>query len=276
MKLLVIVALVFCVSTAVSLKEKETHDLPPGYSSASELAQVLENEPTAAQQVRFVATGAGLPGDTVTFRDSSSSFTPGVGSSTPTDPQIDEINAEYDGQIEDVKKQVKALRVAIKESEQCARHLTEQRAQLQSLDEQKEHLEKEKEKAILEAKLQKQMKDLAEINHMSRSLRTKFAELKRTQQLIKTRMTGTRSSLNQLDEMDTAVDLSGLTDTGNKLGADVDAMHAAQKRILDGAHKTGSTQVKQTVRTTNENLKALKDQMAREARELAKEITRQK
>ena len=38
-----------------------------------------------------------------------------------------------------------------------------------------------------------------EINRMSRSLRGKFDELKRTQEMIKSRMSGTRASLNQLD-----------------------------------------------------------------------------
>lgn len=116
-----------------------------------------------------------------------------------SNPEIDEINSEFEGQIEEIKKNIKAVRAAMKESEECARQLREQKVQERTLEEQLEHLEKQREKQILEAKLRKQMHDLQEINRMSRSLRAKFDELKRTQNMIKARMSGTRSSLNQLD-----------------------------------------------------------------------------
>merc|ERR1712072_1313609 len=123
---------------------------------------------------------AAAPSDTITFKDGGAVDAAVSGS---------EVSSEFDAQIEEVKRDIKRLKEGIKESEAAARRLREQKAQLRALFDKMQHLEKEKEKKILESKLNKQMKDLEEINRMSRALRTKFNELKRTQGLIKTKIT---------------------------------------------------------------------------------------
>jgi len=223
----ILVALV-CTSWA-----EQRLDLPPGIGSAQELANVLANEPESA---RFES----VPSDTVT----TGSF--GSGSSKDNDPEREAAEAEFDGQIAELEKNLKRIHQAMKESEECARRFNEQKAELRSLEEQKEHLEKEKEKKILEDKLTKQMKDLSEINRMSRSLRTKFAELKRTQELIKTRMSGTRSSLSQLDA-DDDVDADEVKQDAANIASDVDEMHKQQNKILEREHSTNSRYVKDTL-----------------------------
>jgi len=163
------------------------------------LATVLANEPDAAKEVRF-ASVQGPISDSITFKDDSDSgYKSSVLSNKREADEADADVSDIDAQVEQINADLKKLKEAIAESEECARRLTEQTAEVRSLQEQKQHLEKEKEKRILQTKLEKQMKDLAEINRMSRSLRTKFSELKHTQKLIKTKMTGTKSSLSQLD-----------------------------------------------------------------------------
>jgi DNA repair exonuclease SbcCD ATPase subunit len=210
-------------------------------------------------------------GSNVRFAEANSITFSGSGSAAPAaaDAQLDEISGEFDGQIEDLKKKLRTATAELKETEKVARKLPEIKAQIRQLEEQKEHLEKEKEKAILEAKLQKQMKDLAEINRMSRSLRTKFSELKRTQQLIKTRMTGTRSSLNQL-ENEPPLDLGAIKDAANRLGKEMDAMHAAQSRILTGTHKDAANEVKATIKNANQINQAITSTLKKEVKSLAK------
>jgi len=158
--------------------------------------------------------------------------------------------SEFEPQIQELTKNLKKIQQAIKESEECARRLTEQKAELRSLEEQKEHLEKEKEKKILEDKLTKQMKDLAEINRMSRSLRAKFADLKRTQELIQTRMSGTRSSLSQLDA-DDEVDPQDIKDNAANIVTDVDQLHQAEAKILARSHVAATRAVKQSLKNAN-------------------------
>lgn len=245
-----IVALLLCALCAV-----QGNLLPPGYESAEELANVLANEPASAS--RFAEAAAA---DTITFRESQA---PGA---VTVDPQqggcgcqsaapassgcncqqedgIDDDTSEFDGQIEQIEKDVKNLKLAIKETEECAKRLREQEAELRALKEQKDHLEKEKEKKVLQAKLERQMRDLAEINRMSRSLRTKFNELKHTQKLIKTKMIGTRSSLNQLDS-EPEVDTDMLNDSAAMLGKQMEAMHKSQLAMLGSAHSRNEQHLK--------------------------------
>lgn len=261
-----VICFILLIGCAVALKE----ELPPGYTSPSQLTSVLGNEPTGMS-----FESASSQDSTITFGGSSSS-----GSSSTelpgdkSNPEIEEIKAEFDPQIDDVRKALKKLRLSIKETQACARRLGEQRAQLESLEEQKEHLAKEMEKAILEAKLQKQMRDLAEIEHMSRTLGEKFNELKRTQQVIKTRMTGTRSSLNQLDS-EPAIDFSTLADTSKNLGKELDEMHKTQSKILGQAHKANKFQVKQTIHETNSFHEKMDKQEGKVASEYANAVNRQ-
>lgn len=226
---------------------EERMQLPPGFESPQELVNVLANEPEAAQNARF----ASAPSDVITFKDSGASSTGYTAPNAAPDAEREAAESEFDPQIEEITKNVNQIKTAIKESEECARRLTEQKAELRSLEEQKEHLEKEKEKKILEDKLTKQMKDLSEINRMSRSLRTKFQELKRTQELIKTRMSGTRSSLSQLDA-DDDVDANEVKDNAKNIAADVEALHQAQARLLTRSHQNSVRAVKQTLQNANQ------------------------
>jgi len=227
------------------------------------LVNILANEPAAAANVRFASTGA--TNDVITFKDSGSSSTSGI--SSANDPEREAAESEFDPQLGEIDKNIKTLRESMKESEECARRLTEQKAELRSLEEQKEHLEKEKEKKILEDKLQKQMKDLAEINRMSRSLRTKFSELKRTQELIKARLGGTRQSLSQLDA-DEEVDADEVKDNAKSIVSEVDAMHRAQSKILGRSHKTSSNAVKTSLNNANQAHQREKKAIEKEAKEL--------
>jgi DNA repair exonuclease SbcCD ATPase subunit len=231
--ILVFVALCVAVASA----------LPPGYNSASELATVLANEPDAA---RFASASSG--GDTITFKDDSASHGHGGHGGDKKEDEGDADVAEFDAQIEQIQVDLKKLKEAIKESEECARRLAEQQAEVRSLQEQKEHLEKEKEKRILQAKLDRQMKDLAEINRMSRSLRTKFSELKHTQKLIKTKMSGTRNSLQQLDSDGDAAGGSEIGEAADAIGAEVDAMQKAQSEMLAREHHKNAQAVKGAVK----------------------------
>jgi len=245
MRAVLFVVLVSCVCWAGANGVK----LPPGYNSANELATVLANEPDAA---RFAQASFG--GDTITFKDDSAGGGGGGGGfkrRLPADEENDADVAEFDGQIEQINNDLKKLKEAIKESEECARRLSEQQAEVRSLQEQRDHLEKEKEKRILQAKLEKQMRDLSEINRMSRSLRTKFSELKHTQKLIKTKMTGTRSSLSQLDADSEPLDASALSEAAENIGQEVDAMQKAQQELLARSHSRNTKTVRSTITTAN-------------------------
>jgi len=243
MRAVLLCVLVAFVASAVAIK------LPPGFNSATELASVLANEPDAA---RFASVNLGGSGDSITFKDDSSS-SPSSGGGGGGHHEEDEADvSDIDAQVEQINSDLKKLKEAIKESEECARRLTEQQAEVRSLQEQKDHLEKEKEKRILQSKLEKQMKDLAEINRMSRSLRTKFAELKHTQKLIKTKMSGTRSSLSQLDNDSEPVDSSALSEASENLGTEVDAMQKAQTDILARIYDKNTAQVKSAIKSAND------------------------
>jgi len=235
---LVIVALCWAHATATQL--------PPGYNSANELATVLANEPDAA---RFASTGFG--GDTITFKEGGDDHHDDHAADAHGASDADSDTAEFDAQIEQINHDLKKLKGAIKESEECSRRLTEQQAEVRSLQEQKEHLEKEKEKRILQAKLEKQMKDLAEINRMSRSLRAKFSELKHTQKLIKTKMSGTRSSLSQLDSDSEPQSSSDLSESTDAITSEVDAMQKAQTELIAREHKSTSSALKSTLNRAN-------------------------
>jgi len=237
------------VAFACTCQAEERMELPPGFNSPQELVNILANEPAAAANARFATANSGS--DVITFKDNGGGNGMGMGEPGSVDDSENEAaDSEFDPQLGEIDKNIRSLRVSMKESEHCARRLTEQKAELRSLEEQKEHLEKEKEKKILEDKLQKQMNDLTEINRMSRSLRTKFSELKRTQELIRARLSGTRSSLNQLDH-DDDVDESDVKDNAKSIISEVDAMHRAQAKILDRIHKTNSNAVKKSLDNAN-------------------------
>jgi len=223
--------------------------LPPGFNSANDLATVLANEPDAA---RFAQTSFG--GDAITFKETGGDDK--VAGSTAAQDEADADVGEFDSQIETLIGDIKKIKEAVKESEECAKRVAEQQAELRGLIEQKEHLEKEKEKKILQTKLEKQMKDLTEINRMSRSLRTKFSELKHTQKLIKTKMAGTRSSLGQLDSDSEPMSDTQLNEAAENIGAEIDAMHKAQTDVLGKSHKKNTGYVRSTVDTANEQYRA--------------------
>jgi len=229
--------------------------LPPGFNSANELATVLANEPDSARESRFAqVSGGAMGGDTITFKDEDNGgggYHSEYNAHRRAKDEEDADTAEFDSQIEQIHQDLKKLRDAIKESEECARRLTEQQAEVRSLNEQKEHLEKEKEKRILQNKLEKQMKDLSEINRMSRALRTKFSELKHTQKLIKTKMSGTRSSLNQLDQDSEPMSSADLNEAADDLGSEVDAMQKAQAALLAKSHSRNSKAVRGSINTAN-------------------------
>lgn len=179
-----------------NIYDQLAEELPPGFNSPNEVASVLADEPSSAKSARFAEAApaaASTGSDTITFQATGSSG----GKSTDVATQM--ASAQFDGQIEQVKMSIKRVRQAIKVSEAACRRKTEQKAELRNLLDQKTHLEKEKDKKILEHKLTKQMKDLSEISRMSRALRLKFSELKRTQMLIRTKMKGTKSALGQID-----------------------------------------------------------------------------
>lgn len=248
MKFVVLLLAVLCVSNVALASQDE---LPPGYNSADELASVLSSEPESARFAEQLPSGCGASpcgADTVTFTDAA-------GSSSASAPKFtgeDDETAEFDAQIEQVKQDIKKLKENIKESEECARRLKEQQAEYRSLNEQVEHLQREKEKKILQNKLEKQMKDLSEINRMSRALRSKFQELKRTQNLIKTKMTGTRTTLQQLDnEAEGDADTDDIADKADQLGADLDAMHSKQLKVLQKGAKRNRQAVVKGVNDAN-------------------------
>jgi DNA repair exonuclease SbcCD ATPase subunit len=218
--------------------------LPPGFNSANDVANILANEPAAA---RFVATsesscataGTGCgETDSVTFSDSVKTVSSLGG---------DDSSSEFDGQIEQIDSDMKKLEEEKKEAEECAKRAKELDAEIKGLKEQKDRLQREKDKASLQSKLEKQMKDLNEINEMSRSLRNKFNQLKRTQQVIKSRMTGTRATLNQLDS-EPAASEGELADGAENIASEVDALHKAQNKLLSSSHKKASKTVEQTLK----------------------------
>jgi len=240
---LFVICLTFVSASAVEDEDRE--ELPPGFSSANELAQVLANEPASAAENRFAQTQSS--GDAISFRDSGSGSSP---SSYGSDDSSDD-DAEYDAQISQVDQDIKKIRAQIKESQECARRLTEQQSELRSLQEQRDHLEKEKERHQLQMKLDRQMRDLAEINRMSRALRNKFTELKRTQQLIKTKLTGTRTSLNQLDA-EPDVSYADLNKDKNEIASEIDTMQAAEQALLARSHTANTKEVKSALQQANQ------------------------
>jgi len=234
MKFVTLTVLAMCLAIVAAT------ELPSGFNSASDVAAVLANEPEAAKESRF-AQVASSGSDTITFRDSGSSV---------TSSSDDDTDSEYDAQIEQVENDMKKLKENIKESEEACNRLREQQSELRSLEEQKSHLEKEKEKRVLQAKLERQMKDLEEINKMSRALRNKFAELKRTQKVIKAKMTGTRSSLNSLDN-EPALDGDVVKAQPDNLASEMNSMQEAQKKILNNAHTRQSSSLKAGLKQVN-------------------------
>jgi len=210
---------------------------------ADDVAKVLADEPAAAQH-RFAEVRGAT--DVITFRDDSSAKAASSASLSDSSSE----DSEYDGQIAQVEEDMKKLKEQIKESQECSHRLVEQQAELRALNEQMDNLEKEKQKQILQGKLDKQMRDLAEINRMSRALRNKFTELKRTQQLIKTKLTGTKSSLNQL-EANPDMTSDDVNESTKDIVSEVDAMHKAQSTLLDRAHQSNSKEVKNEITNAN-------------------------
>jgi len=211
--------------------------------STDELARVLADEPASASEARFMETRGST--DTITISGASSSPTGSLSGS-----EVSSEETEFDGQIAQFEEDVKKVKLQIRESQKCARRLFEQQAELRNLQEQITNLNKEKQKFILQGKLEKQMKDLSEINRMSRTLRQKFGELKRTQQLIKTKLTGTKSSLNQL-EGNADMSTSEINESAKDIVSEVDTMHKAQSVALDSAHKVNSKEVKNQINQQN-------------------------
>jgi len=211
----------------------------------SDVASVLENEPEAAK-VRFAEVHS--PGDVITFREDSSHS--GAASSSSAGSAEAGEDSEFDGQIAQVEEQMKRSKEQIKESQACAHKLNEQKAELRALNEQLENLNKEKQKQILQAKVDKQMKDLQEINRMTRALRNKFTELKRTQQMIKSKLTGTKSSLNQL-EANPDMSADDVSENTKDIINDVNTMQKAQATTLETAHARVSKDVKTEINKAN-------------------------
>jgi len=267
------VFLAVCVTCALTAQDEDMD-----FSFPEPLGSVLSDEPESARMrfqapllpgtnlpappsststsfpgTNLPAPSSGLPGLPPMNLPSSSATSMGVTFDDTSSLDTNALSAlsnplggEFDGQIEEVQQTINKLKGSIKESQECANRLAEQRAQYRSLQSQLDHLQREKEKKILEDKLQRQMRDLDEINHMSRSLRQKYNELKRTQQLIRTRMTGTKTSLSQLDEEDAETDDS-VVDNGSQIASEMDAMHQMQAKILEMSHFKNSKAVRDNI-----------------------------
>jgi len=231
MKVLVIFALICTFATAIRNTDFSTDDA----------AKVLADEPAASSN-RF----AEVRNDVITFREGSASSSAGAGVGGGADGE----DSEFDGQIAQVEEDIKRLKAQMKETHECARRLPEQKAEYRALAEQRDNLQKEKEKHVLQEKLDKQMKDLSEINRMSRALRNKFTELKRTQHMIKSKLSGTKSTLNQLDaNPDLSTD--DVNESTKDIIAEVNQMQKAQSSILDTAHSKISKDVKKEISNAN-------------------------
>jgi len=246
MRVAVLLVLALCATCAFALEDLDL-DLEP-LASVPPVSDVVTSPfsppPADASTPSSAPTSTPTGDEAVTFEDPTSATADPSSSSLSS---LSNTGSEYDGQIEEVQQTLNKLKGSIKESEACAHRLTEQRAQYRSLQSQLDHLQREKEKKILEDKLSRQMRDLEEINHMSRSLRQKYNELKRTQQLIRTRMTGTRTSLSQLDEEDTEGD-DTVIDNGAHIAAEMDAMHQMQAKILETSHFKNSEAVQKHIK----------------------------
>eukprot|EP00178_Gracilaria_changii_P013767 TRINITY_DN3879_c0_g1_i1.p1 TRINITY_DN3879_c0_g1~~TRINITY_DN3879_c0_g1_i1.p1 ORF type:complete len:253 (-),score=75.73 TRINITY_DN3879_c0_g1_i1:170-928(-) len=236
-------------ATASALSDAEL--LPTGFANANEVAQVLANEPaSASQSVSSAVSGSG----SVAFS------TAGVSGG---DEDKSEEDAEFDAQIEQIETDQKNLKESLREAEAAADKVGELKAEIRNLEEQKNHLQKEKEKKKLEVKLETQMKDLSEINRMSRMLRQKFAQLKQTQKLIRSKMTGTRSSINQLDA-ETELATSDVVDASATIGDELEAMHKAQSALLAKSHEKATQTVKDHVKTANRVHMQTQDEIEKE------------
>jgi len=161
-------------------------------------------------------------------------------------PTTSEDPSEYDAKIQDAQNKIKAIDGQLKEAQAYARRVTELQAQKRDLQENLDSYQKEKEKIILEGKLAQQMVDLNQVASMSRDLRGKYEELKRTQDLIRSRLTGTRTSLQELDN--DADDSDVVMDDGEQIAAEMDAMHKAQAQILSASHFKNLQSVKSNIK----------------------------
>jgi len=244
MKFSVFVVVALCVAVVASAEA-----LPEGFNSPADIASVLANEPPAAKDMRFAQTGSSGSSDSITFSDNG----------------LADAGGEFDGQIEQVEQDIKKLEERLKEATECAMRAKEHEAEIKQLKEQKNQLQKEKEKKILSARLEKQMRDLGDINRMSRSLRNKFQELKRTQMLINSKITGTKTSLSQLESesVGSVEDVSaGVVENIQQV---VDTMQKAQQSTLGMAHgkniKSIANSINQVKKTHIQNLKEAQDPM---------------
>lgn len=102
-------------------------------------------------------------------------------------------------EIKKLQAKERELTRSIKEAKACARRLPEQKIEFQELNEELAHYQKEKEREQLATKIQAQVKDLKAVESMSRALRQKYQEMKRTKMLIRAQMSGTQGSLGNLD-----------------------------------------------------------------------------
>jgi len=236
MKAILVFALLTICTLASAIQTKDY--------SMDDASKILADEPASASMRFAEVRGAG---DVITFRDGASSgSSPSSGSAAASDGE----DSEFDGQIAQVEEDIKRLKLQIKETQQCSHRLQEQKAEFRALAEQRDNLQKEKEKQLLQGKLDKQMKDLSEINRMSRALRTKFTELKRTQQMIKTKLSGTKSTLNQLDaNPDMSAD--DLGENTKDIVNEVNSMQKAQAKILESAHSKVSKDVDKEITKAN-------------------------
>jgi len=202
-------------------------DLPEGYTNPLDVADMGAAPALSSNSMRFAEQ---MPMADSGFPSSSSNDDP----------------SEYDAKIQDAQNKIKAIDVQLKEAQSYARRVTELQAQKRDLQENLDSFQKEKEKIILESKLAQQMVDLNQVAGMSRDLRSKYEELKRTQDLIRSRLTGTRTSLQELDNDQDDSDV--VMDDGEQIAAEMDAMHKAQAQILSASHFKNLQSVKANIK----------------------------
>jgi len=210
-------------------------DLPEGYTNPMDVADM------GAAPVADVAAPS-LDSNNMRFAQQISLPMPDMGFATSSS----EDPSEYDAKIQDAQNKIKSIDAQLKEAQSYARRVTELQAQKRDLQENLDSFQKEKEKIILESKLAQQMVDLNSVASMSRDLRSKYEELKRTQDLIRSRLTGTRTSLQELDN-DTD-DSDVVMDDGEQIAAEMDAMHKAQAQILSASHFKNLQSVKANIK----------------------------
>lgn len=199
---------------------------------------------------RATATTSTTAPDVITFRDDAAAST--SSSSSSSSSSSDGESSEYDSQLAQIDEEIKRAVEQVEESQACARKLGERETELRGLKERRENVEREKQKSILQNKLDKQLRDLSEITRMTQSLKSKFNDLKRTQKVIRAKLTGTQSSLNQLDSNGDVSSVDAAESSANIVG-EVEAMHEAQKALLDHSHELNNKVVSSEIDSVNKN-----------------------